>query len=215
MHTTWSCFLFTGQTTLENIIKRTVKDKVERHLSPSPTQKKKRSETRIVYLLAKTHKGDHIHEDKMQKVCVKWKLSCFVRNQEYVVPQKRWPISLVYLPLNATVDTLSKKAIDVFFLEGTNTFGEKREHCSLRFTDSAENIVPPATRIKVYLERKDLYLSQTCFVVYSKYDLLALDFINSDDISFDYSPNFGKNLQPSIYADMTSSSPQVISTNVT
>ena len=121
----------------------------------------------------------------------------------------------VYLPLDATVDTLSKKAIDLFFLDGTNAFGDKREHCSLRFTDSVENIVPPATQIKIYLEKKGLYLSPTYFVVHSKCDLLDLDFINSDDISFDYSSNFANNLQPSIYADMTSSSPQVISTNLT
>ena len=103
----------------------------------------------------------------------------------------------VYLPLDATVDTLSKKAIDVFSPDGTNAFGEKREHCSLRFTDSAENLVPQTTQIKNYL------------------DLLDLDFINSDDISFDYSPNFANNLESSIYADVTSSSPQVISTNLT
>ena len=52
------------------------------------------------------------------------------------------------------------------------------------------------------LERKGLYLSQIYFVVHSKCDLLDLDFINSGDISFDYSPNFANNLQPSIYADM-------------
>ena len=39
----------------------------------------------------------------------------------------------MYLPLNAAVDTLSKKAIDVVFPEGTNAFGEKEEHCNLRF----------------------------------------------------------------------------------
>ena len=201
---------------MENIIRRTVKDEVERHLSPSSTQKKRRSETRMANLLDKIRKGDHIYEDKMRKVHIKWKRFCFVRNQEYVVPQKKGGgFRFVYLPLDATVDTLSKKAIDVFFPEGTNAFGEKREHCSLRFTDSAENIVPPATQIKVYLEEKGLYLSRTYFVVHSKCDLLDLDFINSDDISFDYSPNFGNNLQPSIYADMTSSSPQVISTNLT
>ena len=62
---------------------------------------------------------------------------------------------------------------------------------------------------------KDLYLSQTYFVAHSKCDLLDLDFIDSDDISFDYSPNFANNLQPTIYADMASSTPQVISTNLT
>ena len=206
--------MFTGQAMIENIIRRTVKDEVERHLSPSSTQKK-RSETRMANLLDKIRKGDHIYEDKMRKVHIKWKRFYFVRNQEYVVPQKRWRISLCLPAIRCDGRSLSKKAIDVFFPEGTNAFGEKREHCSLRFTDSAENIVPPATQIKVYLEEKGLYLSRTYFVVHSKCDLLDLDFINSDDISFDYSPNFGNNLQPSIYADMTSSSPQVISTNVT
>ena len=129
--------------------------------------------------------------------------------------KKRGGLHFVYLPLDATVDTLSKKAIDVFFPDGTNAFGEKREHCSLMFMDSAESIVPPATQIKVYLEKKGLYLSQTYFVVHSKCDLLGLDFTNSDDISFDYSPNFANNLQPSIYADMKSSSPQIILTDLT
>ena len=145
---------------MENIIRRTVKDEVERHLSPSSSQRKRRSETRMANLLDKIRKGDHIHEDKMRKVHIKWKRSCFVRNQEYVVPQKKGGgFRIVCLPLDATVDTLSKKAIDLFFPDGTNAFGEKREHCSLRFTDSAENIVPPATQIKVYLEKKGLYLS--------------------------------------------------------
>ena len=131
------------------------------------------------------------------------------------MPQKKGGgFRFVYLPLDATVDTLSKKAIDLFFPDGT-TFGEKREHCSLRFTDSTENVAPPATQIKVYLEKKNLHLSRTYFVAHSKCDLLDLDFINSDDISFDYNPNFANNLQSSIYADMTSSSPQVISTNLT
>ena len=201
---------------MENIIRRTVKDEVERHLSLSSSQRKRRSETRMANLLDKIPKGDHIHEDKMRKVHIKWKRFCFVRNQEYVVPQKKdGGFRFVYLPLDATVDTLSKKAIDLLFPDGTNAFGEKQEHCSLRFTDSAENIVPPATQIKVYLEKKGLYLSRTYFVVHSKCDLLDLDLINSDDISFDYSPNFANNLKPSIYADMTSSSPQVISTNLT
>lgn len=32
---------------------------------------------------------------------------------------------------------------------------------------------------------------------------------------FDYSPNFANNFQPSIYTNMTSSSPQLILTNLT
>ena len=103
----------------------------------------------------------------------------------------------------------------MLFPDDINAFGEKREHCSLRFTGSAKNIVPPATQIKVYLWRKDLHVSRPYFVVHTNCVLLDLDFINSDDISIDYSPNFAKNLQPSIYAYMTSSSTQVTSTNLT
>ena len=74
---------------MENIIRRTVKNEVERHLSPSLLQKRRRSETRMANLLDKIRKGDQILEDKMRKVHIKWKRFCFVRNQEYVVPQKK------------------------------------------------------------------------------------------------------------------------------
>ena len=57
----------------------------------------------------------------------------------------------LYLPLDDAVDTLSKKAMDVFSPDGTNEFGEKREQWSLRFTDSAENVVPPSKQINAYL----------------------------------------------------------------
>ena len=87
----------------------------------------------------------------------------------------------------------------MFFPDGTNVFGEKREHGSLRFTGSAENIVPPDAPIKgLSREKKCLHLSQIYLVVHSKCNFLDLDFILSDDISFDYSHNFGNNLQPLI-----------------
>ena len=85
-------------------------------------------------LLDKICKGDHLYEDKMQKVHIKWKRCWFVRNREYVVPQKRGGgFRFAYLQLDVTVDTLSKKALDVFFPDGTNTFGKKPEHFSLKF----------------------------------------------------------------------------------
>ena len=74
----------------------------------------------------------------------------------------------------------------MLFPDGINAFGEKCEHCSLSFANSAKNIVPPATQIKVYLERKGSHLSRSYFAVHSKCVLLDLDFINSDDISIDY-----------------------------
>ena len=130
----------------------------------------------------------------MRKVHIKWKRFCIVRNQEYVVPQKRWWISLCVPAIRCECGYFVKESNRRVFLDGTNAFGEKREHCSLRFKDSAENIVAPATQIKIYLEKKGLYLSRTYFVVHSKCDLVGLDFINSDDIWFDYSANFVNNL---------------------
>ena len=79
---------------VENIIRGTVKDEVERYLSPSLAQKKRRSETQMANLLDKIRKGDHSHEDKMRKVHRKWKRFCFVRNQEYIVSQKKWCLLL-------------------------------------------------------------------------------------------------------------------------
>ena len=107
-----------------------------------------------------------------------------------------WWISLCLTAIRCDCRYFVKKSKICVFPDGTNAFGKKREHCSLRFVDSAKNIVLPATQIKVYLERKGLYLSRAYFVVHSKCDLLDLDFINSNDISFDYSSNFANNLQP-------------------
>ena len=58
---------------------------------------------------------------------------------------------------------------------------------------------------------KRLVFCRKQFAAHSTCDSLEIDFTNSDNISFDYSPNFSGNLQTSIYADMTSSSSQVIS----
>ena len=43
----------------------------------------------MLNLLEKIRKGDHSSEDKIRKVHTKWKRFCCVRNQEYVVPEKR------------------------------------------------------------------------------------------------------------------------------
>ena len=74
---------------MENIFRKTVKDEVKRHLSLSSTQKKRRNEIQMLNLLEKIRKGDHSSEDKIRKVHTKWKRFCCVRNQEYVVPEKR------------------------------------------------------------------------------------------------------------------------------
>ena len=97
--------------------------------------------------------------------------------------------------------------IDVFFPDGTNACGEKHEHCSLRLTGSAKNIVPPAAPIKIYLEKKYLYLSRMYLIVHCKCNFLDLDFINSDDVSFDYSSGLVTTYNPYLS--------QVISTNLT
>ena len=102
---------------------------------------------------------------KCGRFIIKWRRFCFVRNQEYIGRK-----------VDFTLFTCHQVLLQI--PDGANAFGEKREQCSLRVTDSAENIVPPATQIKVYLEGKVLHLSRTYFGVHPKCDLLDLDFIN-------------------------------------
>ena len=54
---------------------------------------------------------------------------------------------------------------------------EKLPECSIRFTDSTDNFLPPKTTLRSYLEDKGQYLSRTYFVVHSRCDVF--DFINS------------------------------------
>ena len=60
--------------TMENIISKTVQDKVEKYLSPTSVKPlHKRSETRIKHLLAKIRKRESLQESKIRKVYIKWK----------------------------------------------------------------------------------------------------------------------------------------------
>ena len=160
---------------MENIIRKTVQEEVERQLSPSSTKKRK-CETRMKNLLAKIRKSDKSVIEKMKKVHIKWKRFCLYRNEEYIVPQRKG-FRYIYLPLDATIEVLQAKAVNIFFPEGTNSFMEKLSECNIRFTDSADNFLPPKTTLRNYLEEKGQYLSRTYFVVHSRCDIF--DFINS------------------------------------
>ena len=114
----------------------------------------------------------------MKKVHIKWKGFCVYRNEEYIVPQRKGGgFRYMYLPLDATIEVLQAKAVNIFFPEGTNSFMEKLSECNIKFTDSADNFVPPKITLRRYLEEKGQYQSRTYFVVPSRCDIF--DFINS------------------------------------
>ena len=164
---------------MENIFRKTVQEEVERQLSPSSTKKRK-CETRMKNLLAKIRKNDKSVIEKMKKVHIKWKRFCLYRHEQYIVPQRKGgSFRYIYLPLDATIEVLQAKAINIFFPEVTNSFMEKLSECNIRFTDSADNFLPPKTTLRSYLEEKGQYLSRTYFFVHSRCDIF--DFINSEN----------------------------------
>ena len=101
---------------MENIIRKTVQEEVEKCLSPASAKpSRKRSETRMANLLAKIRKRESPKESKLKKVHIKWKRFCIVRNAEYLVPQKKGGgLRFIHLALEATIEDLKKKAIEVF-----------------------------------------------------------------------------------------------------
>ena len=102
---------------MKNIIRKTVQEEVEKCLSPTSAKtSRKRSETRTANLLAKTPKRESPQEGKLKKVHVKWKSFCIVRNAEYLVPRKKGGgFRFIHLALEATIEDLKKKAIEVLF----------------------------------------------------------------------------------------------------
>ena len=92
----------------------TVQEEVERQLSTLSTKKRK-CETRMKSLLAKIRKSDKSFIEKMKKVHIKWKRFCLYRNEEYIVPQtKGGGFRYIYLPLDATIEVLQAKAVNIF-----------------------------------------------------------------------------------------------------
>ena len=60
-----------------------------------------------------------------------------MRKEEYLVPQKKGGgFRFIHLALEATIEDLKKKAIEVFFPDSMNHFGEKADECTLTFTDA-------------------------------------------------------------------------------
>ena len=97
-----------------------------------------------------------------------------VRNAGRLTPKKKGcGFKFIHLALEAIVEDLKKKAIELFFPYSVNYFGNK-------FTDTGYNIVPVKMSTKDYQHKKGLYLSRTYFVMYSRYRrLLDLDLLNS------------------------------------
>ena len=118
---------------MENVIRKTVEEEVEKCLSPTSAKpSRKRSETRMANLLAKIRKRESPQESKLKKVHIKWKRFCIVRNAEYLVPQKKGGgFRFIHLALEATIEDLKKKATEVFFPDSVNHFGEKADECIL------------------------------------------------------------------------------------
>ena len=143
---------------MENIIRKTVQEGVEKCLSPTSAKtSRKRSETRIANLLAKIRKCESPQESKLKKVHIKWKRFCILRNAKYLVPRKKCGgFSFINLALEATIEDLKKKAIEVFFPDSMNHFGEKADECILTFTDAGDNIGTTEMSIKDYLHKKGL-----------------------------------------------------------
>ena len=104
-----------------------------------------------------------------------------MRNAEYLVLQKKGGgFRFIHLALEATVEDLKKRAIEVFFPDSVNHFGEKADECILTFTDVGDNLVTAEMTIKDCLHKKALYLSRTYFVMHSRYrGLLDLGLLNS------------------------------------
>ena len=128
-------------------------------------------------LLAKIRKSDKSVIEKMKKVHIKWKRFCLCRNEEYIVPERKdGGFRYIYLPIDATIEVVQAKAVNIFFPEGTNSSIEKLSEWNIRFTDSADNFLPPKTTLRSYLKEKGQYMSRTYFVVHSRCDIF--DFIN-------------------------------------
>ena len=110
----------------------------------------------------------------MIKVHIKWKRFCLYRNEEYILPKRKsGGFRYIYLPLDATIEVIQAKAVNIFFPEGTNSFMEKLSECNIRFTDSADNFLPPKTTLRSYLEEK----GHTLLYIHSRCDIF--DFTNS------------------------------------
>ena len=141
-------------------------------------------------LFAKIWKRESPQESKLKKVHIKWKRFYIVRNAEYLVPQKKGGgFRFIHLAFEATVESLKKKAIEVFFSWQHEPFSWEGWWMIQTFTDARGNIVTAEISIKDYLHKKGLYLSRTYFAMHSRngvlLDLVLLNSFQKKDFESD------------------------------
>ncbi|XP_057293155.1 uncharacterized protein LOC130621818 [Hydractinia symbiolongicarpus] len=207
---------------MENLVKRIVRDEMQNKDDPPNKIKNKQTETRLGSLLKRirtSNSADDVKKEGKEKhVNVKWKRADLLKGTHTTVTQKHGGgHRFVVVNDFDTVESIKEKAINHYFPEGTNFFGESRNDCEITIRDASGVAIDESLTLKDCLKNRGVYISKFYFVLHTKYGYFDSTVFETDVCSVCFCQMVGgicRICYPSVYQTIRNIDPLAASTSI-
>jgi len=122
--------------------------------------------TRMNSLLSHVGQGTKAARGKQKAMTIQVRyLRDIFGEKEYVAPKDGGGSRFITLDVpNPTFQDLLNRSFDVYFIDGENFYGERKENVNVKMLDITERAVVPHVKVFDYLQKRGLYPSKTFFI---------------------------------------------------
>ena len=155
---------------MDNLVKRVVQKELENQGEPSE-KKKKQTDSRLVKLLEKIRgKEEPISNaiKKEKRVHIKWKRRDPIKQMDTTVSLKNGGGHRFLLCSEEdTIASIKQKAIELYFPNGKNKYGEEAQNCTINIQDASGVLVNEDKLLSTFLKERGVYASKfTLFYIH-------------------------------------------------
>ena len=162
---------------------------MENHEKPSQ-KKKKQTNSRLGKLLEKIRgKEEPINNAiiKEKRVHIKWKRRDPIKQMDTTVSLKNGGGHRFLLGSEEdTIASIKQKAIELYFPNGKNKYGEEAQNCTINIQDASGVLVNEDKLLSTFLKERGVYTSKFYFVLHSYFEIFNSDLLEHDVCSICY-----------------------------
>ena len=152
---------------MDNLVKRIVQKELENHGEP-PEKKETQGDSRLGKLLGKIRgKEEPINNTikKEKRVHIKWKRRDPIKQVGTTVSLENGGGHLFLICSEEdTIASITQKAIELYFPNGKNKYGEEVQNCTINIQDAGGALVSEGKLLSTFLKERGVYASKCYFV---------------------------------------------------
>ena len=153
-------------------------------------KKKKQADSRLGKLLEKIRgKEEPISNavKKEKRVHIKWKRRDRIKQMDITVSLKnREGHRFLLRSEEDTIAAIKQKAIELYFPNGKNKYGEEGQNCTINIQDASGVLVNEDKLLSTFLKERGVYTSKLYFVLHSYFEIFNSDLLEHDVCSICY-----------------------------